>query len=43
MGTLFLFAVDVDIVLYEFLCSQLHIALCALVDELFFVDLGSHL
>jgi hypothetical protein len=41
-GTLFLFAIDVDIVLFEFLLCQLNVAFCALVDELLFVDLGGH-
>jgi hypothetical protein len=40
--TLFLFAVDVDIVFGEFLLSQLNISFGALVNELLFVDLGGH-
>lgn len=39
---LLLFAVYVDIVLFELLLSELYIAFGALVDELLLIELGSH-
>ena len=41
-NTLFLFAIDVNIVFFEFFFGQLYIAFRTLVNELFFVDLGGH-
>lgn len=41
-GTLFLFAVDVDVVFGEFFSGELDVALGALINKLLFVDLGGH-
>lgn len=42
MNTLFLFAININIIFFEFFLCKLDISFSALIDELLLIDLSSH-